>query len=194
MTVVDFLSRVMLVGVMAITLITQFVRIRRHRTVQQIEEVSPDPSQFLGWFLGIASIAAASHWLIRPMRLAGETPDGVRWIGLLLVIAGLILWYQAVRALGPNWIPGVAVRNQHRLVTHGPYRYVRHPMYSAFLLIGLGMGLAAPAWIIGIYVGLPYLAYLLRIPAEERMLRERFPRQWDQYAEKTGVLFPKWRQ
>lgn len=121
-----------------------------------------------------------------------SAPRGVPVLGVVLGGMGLLLLARTHAALGQNFSPVLDLRAAHTLVAVGPYRFVRHPMYtSGFLLFG-GMGLTSlnPA-----LAGPPLLALavlvLLRLPDEEAMMAERFGDAWHAYARTTGRLLPR---
>src|SRR5207249_3646753 len=93
-------------------------------------------------------------------------------------------------SLGKNLTDTVVTRRQHTLVTHGPYRWVRHPFYGVVCLWGLSLSLLTANWLIFL-VGVVALAMLIRrTRIEEAKLIERFGDQYRSYAEKTGRFFP----
>jgi protein-S-isoprenylcysteine O-methyltransferase Ste14 len=113
------------------------------------------------------------------------------FIGLALFVAALALFYATHKALGRNWSVTLAVRAEHSLVTGGVYRFVRHPMYTAFWMWAIAQAftlqnwLAGPAGIIGFGT-----LYLLRVAREETMMRETFGAAWDGYAARTPRILP----
>lgn len=73
----------------------------------------------------------------------------------------------------------------------GPYRYARHPMYTALFLIGIGLALLSANWVVGVsYLGSVLIMYLARISAEEQMMSEQFGEAYREYSERTGRLMP----
>lgn len=88
----------------------------------------------------------------------------------------------------------MALRQDHRLVTDGVYRHIRHPMYAAILLFSLAQGLLLANWLAG-WSALTTFALLcvIRVPREERMLERRFGEAWVAYRARTGRLLPRWR-
>ena len=84
------------------------------------------------------------------------------------------------------------VRENHALITDGIYKYVRHPMYSAFWLWAIAQAFLLPNWIAGFsgIVGFGTL-YLLRVRHEEQMMLETFGNAYAEYARRTGRVFPK---
>ena len=101
------------------------------------------------------------------------------------------LFHRSHADLGTNWSITLEVREGHRLVTGGVYRRIRHPMYTALFLYCLGLALAVPNWIAGpSYLVAFGLLFALRLGPEERMMRETFGREYDDYAARTQRLVP----
>ena len=113
------------------------------------------------------------------------------WAGVLLIALGLWLFHRSHADLGTNWSITLEVREGHRLVTHGVYRLVRHPMYLALLVYGLGFALALPNWLVGpSYLLAMSLLVALRLGPEERLMRETFGADYDAYAAGSKRLVP----
>lgn len=94
------------------------------------------------------------------------------------------------RYLGKNFSYTLIIKPDHQLITSGPYRFIRHPMYSAFLIFHIAIFLISGNWFIGIIwiVGL-LIIFLLRISKEEEMLLNKFSKQYREYQKRTGSLF-----
>jgi protein-S-isoprenylcysteine O-methyltransferase Ste14 len=119
-------------------------------------------------------------------------PLWLRWIGGVVVCLGIVLFGWAHQALGQNWTAILALSKEHEMVQNGPYRYVRHPMYSAFFVIGIGFGLLSANWLIGIIYLAPLLVmYATRVSTEEKMMIDRFGDSYREYMKHTGRLFPR---
>ena len=140
-------------------------------------------------FLGRAPDTAAPEDL-RLFQLH-QTQIGVRALGLFFAIAALGMFHLTHRALGRNWSISLDVRENHKLVTEGIYRRVRHPMYSAFWLWAIAQALLLPNWIAG-FAGLAGFAvlYFGRVAREERMMLETFGDSYRAYMARTGRVFP----
>jgi protein-S-isoprenylcysteine O-methyltransferase Ste14 len=107
------------------------------------------------------------------------------------VVIGLWLFYRSHADLGTNWSITLEVREEHRLITEGVYRVVRHPMYSALVLYSVGQALVIPNWVAGPSNLLAFAVLLaLRIRAEERMMDERFGDEYAAYSARTKRLIP----
>lgn len=138
---------------------------------------------FLYVFAGLFSFA---HFAI---------PESARWSGVLVGLSGSALFAWTHLALGKNWSGVLEIAKDHELVTNGPYQFVRHPMYSAFFLMGIGVLLLSANWLVG---GLNLAAvtymYFVRVADEESMMRDQFGQSYETYMDSTGRLFPQlWR-
>lgn len=118
-----------------------------------------------------------------------------RWTGgIALLAAYLLLFAWTHRSLGKHWSGLLEIHEDHALVTSGPYQYVRHPMYTAFMLSGLGFLFLSANWLIaGIYVVAVVAMIAPRIAAEEAMMVERFGELYQQYIARTGRFLPRFR-
>lgn len=119
-------------------------------------------------------------------------PLWAQWLGLILGITSLplILWVQV--ALGSNFSTTLHVRQDHSLVTQGPYRWVRHPMYTVLFIHIVALSLLSSNWYIG---GVPLLAFILivatRLKNEERAMVEKFGPAYQDYIRRTGRFLPR---
>lgn len=132
-------------------------------------------------------------WITTPaLAFADYRPRPLPTIaGVACLILGLWLLYRSHADLGSNWSITLEVREQHRLVTSGVYRHIRHPMYLALLLYATGQTLVVPNWIAGpAYLVAVAFLFALRVGPEERMMREQFGPVYDAYASRTKRLVP----
>ncbi len=117
-------------------------------------------------------------------------PSWLRWLGVVGGIAAVILLIWMFRSLGSNITDTVVIRREHRLVTHGPYRWIRHPLYTFGGLLFLCLSLVSAIWLIPL-LAIPTFAILIRrISIEEQALQERFGEEYVLYAARTGRFFP----
>ncbi len=113
----------------------------------------------------------------------------VQAIGLVLVLAGLSFAVWARIYLGRNWGMPMTRKEDPELVTSGPYRFVRHPIYSGLLLAAAGTALATNLlWLIGLIVMAGYFLYSARI--EEELMTASFPAVYPGYRARTKMLVP----
>ena len=113
-------------------------------------------------------------------------------LGLLSGIAFLWLFRRSHKDLGKNWSVSLEIRREHKLVTDGLYKYVRHPMYVSFWLWAIAQFCLLPNWFAGLagLVGVGIL-YFYRVEHEEAMMRAAFGASYDEYASRTGRIIPK---
>jgi protein-S-isoprenylcysteine O-methyltransferase Ste14 len=113
------------------------------------------------------------------------------WLGTALFAAALWLFYRVHKELGRNWSDSLEVREQHKLVTDGLYRYVRHPMYSAFFMWAVAQALLLPNWFAGFsgIVGFGIL-FLFRVGREEQLMLDTFGDEYRAYMARTARLIP----
>jgi protein-S-isoprenylcysteine O-methyltransferase Ste14 len=111
--------------------------------------------------------------------------------GTLVFALSLLLFYRTHRDLGRFWSVTLEIRQTHELVTTGVYRYVRHPMYSAFFLWAIAQALLLPNWIAG-PAGLAGFGTLFafRVAREERMMAATFGEAYQAYAARTRRVVP----
>ena len=133
-------------------------------------------------------------YLVNPAWMAWSSlplPLWLRWVGAGLMAACLPLIYWVFSSLGKNVTPTVVTRQEHSLVTHGPYRWVRHPLYTVGFLAFAGLSLAAANWFIGGVLVLGVIPLALRTPLEEERLVERFGDDYRAYMLRTGRYWPR---
>ena len=132
-------------------------------------------------------------WMITPLFKFADYPlhPSAFWTGVACLVAGLWLFRKSHLDLGTNWSITLEVRENHKLITNGSYRLVRHPMYLSLFVYGIGQALALPNWVAGpSYLAALGLLFAFRVIPEERMMRERFPSEYDTYASRTKRLIP----
>ena len=130
----------------------------------------------------VSPVFAFADYQLRPLPLAA---------GLACFVIGLWLFYRSHADLGTNWSITLQVREDHRLVTQGVYRHVRHPMYAALFLYSVGQLLALPNWIAGpSYLVTFGILFVLRVRAEERLMLEEFGADYTAYMARTKRLIP----
>ena len=143
---------------------------------------------------GIALWLGVFAYFINPAWMAWsqlELPSWLRLAGAALgmVTDGLILW--VFSSLGNNVSPTVVTRQRHQLVTSGPYRWVRHPLYTVGFLSYMSFAVLAANWYIAILAIVALWLLSLRVPAEEQALIARNGDTYRDYAKQTGRFLPK---
>lgn len=133
-------------------------------------------------------------YLLNPAWMAWSKiglPDWGRWLGVGLGIVCIVLIYWLFSSIGRGISPTSATRKQHTLVTSGPYRWVRHPLYSVGSSLYIAFGLMADNWFIAAMGMLAFIAMAIRTPREEANLIEKFGDEYREYMKRTGRYFPK---
>ena len=118
-------------------------------------------------------------------------PDWPRWIaaGVAVALIPVMVWVFA--SIGKNISASHDTRHGHVLVTHGPYRWVRHPLYSVGFLFAVAlMVITALWWLAGMI--LPLFVLLVRTTKEEAKLIETFGDEYRDYMKRTGRFLPRW--
>ncbi len=124
-----------------------------------------------------------------PFRPFIDSP-GLRATGALLLLGGLVLQYISIVTLGRAFSIGLDPEKQEHLVKHGPYRYVRHPIYAAFLGFFVGAWLLQPNRFFSIAMPVAIARVVLQAVREERMLLDRFGEQYREYMKSTTRFIP----
>ena len=110
-------------------------------------------------------------------------------IGAVLCILGIAFAIWARFHLGKNWSSHPALKENHEMVTSGPYRFIRHPIYTGILLAELGTGLAVGyIWLIPLVLGA--IIFVRRVSIEEKIMMKQFPDKYSEYKKHTKALIP----
>ncbi|KAI8878365.1 hypothetical protein K501DRAFT_258716 [Backusella circina FSU 941] len=139
---------------------------------------------FVIWFI---SLVIAPLWILVEIL---SLPFWLEWVGVVLISLGIGLMVWTTQS-NTFYLLSMATTDDHYICTDGPYRVLRHPGYSSFLLAFLGFGLATGNLIAFIMITvLVVYAYILRIQAEEQMMLDRFGVDYQQYMTETYRLLP----
>jgi protein-S-isoprenylcysteine O-methyltransferase Ste14 len=125
-------------------------------------------------------------------RAADYVPNNIAVLaGTAVYLAALLVFRLSHKSLGKNWSISLDIREKHRLISSGPYRLVRHPMYTSFLLMAIGQALLLPNWIVALagILGVTILVSL-RLKKEEAMMLEVFDKEYESYMHRTKRMIP----
>jgi protein-S-isoprenylcysteine O-methyltransferase Ste14 len=165
---------------------------RRVKTSARGESALP---RFLKYWLPII-VNLALMW---PTRWYQGTWLGMRFIpsvlwlaslGLLLAVAGLLFACWARSILGSNWSAVVQVKQDHELIESGPYRYVRHPIYTGLLLALAGTALLLGEWRAVLGFVIMFVSFWRKLRLEEAWLREYFGPAYGEYMQRVKAIVP----
>jgi protein-S-isoprenylcysteine O-methyltransferase Ste14 len=116
--------------------------------------------------------------------------DAVAVLGALLTMLGVGFACWARHVLGRNWSSVVQVKKDHELIQSGPYRRVRHPIYTGLLLAFFGTAMAIGEWRGAICVVIVAVSFWFKLKLEERWMRENFGAAYESYMQRTKALIP----
>jgi len=119
-------------------------------------------------------------------------PDAPYWgpVGLTAQLAFAALYLWGKRVLGRNWSGEITIKADHYLVRTGPYRVLRHPLYTGMIGMFLGTAIVWGEWHALVGLALCCIAYARKIVLEERQLREEFGDAYKQYRRSTWAVIP----
>lgn len=155
-----------------------------------------------GWFLLIAIRVLGGLGMLAAIGLVFASPSWMDWsfvplpvwlrwsgVGLGVLATALLMW--TFRTLGKNLTDTVVTRREHSIVTWGPYRWVRHPFYVAFLLGTTAIALVLANWLVLVIGVTAFVLLAIRSRKEEANLELRFGDDYRRYRERTGAFFPR---
>lgn len=186
---------IILAGVV-LMLVGLYHRIRSH-TGEKIDRWQEGVFILFGLRLtALVMFAGGIVWMIEPQWMSWSSlpiPVWLRWVGFAVAGCAGILWTWTVHTLGKNLTDTVVTRKEHSLVTSGPYRWVRHPFYTAFAIGVIGGSLAVANWFLLVLgsIGVGFLVARTRI--EEMKLVERFGDDYREFMKRTGRFLPRLR-
>lgn len=142
----------------------------------------------LAAFLSMLTYLLASSWMNWSKM---SSPEPVRWVGVIIGFIFVGLCYWVFSSIGSSITTTVATRREAKLITSGPYRWVRHPLY----IVGLGtfgsIGVIAYNWFIVSLIALIFIMLIIRTQDEEEHLIAKFGDEYREYMKRTGRFLPK---
>ncbi|AXK71266.1 isoprenylcysteine carboxylmethyltransferase family protein [Lysobacter sp. TY2-98] len=128
------------------------------------------------------------HSLLREQFVPHTVP--VYAVGLGLAVAGALLCIYARMLLGRNWSATVQLKHDHELIQQGPYRFIRHPIYTGFLLLFLGNAVMVGDWRGLLAVAIVFVSFWRKLRLEETWLGQHFGPAYAAYRQRTKALIP----
>jgi protein-S-isoprenylcysteine O-methyltransferase Ste14 len=117
--------------------------------------------------------------------------DVAAWIGVLLTAAGVAIAFWARYHLGANWSGVVTLKEDHELIRTGPYRAIRHPIYTGILLALFGTAVAMGEVRGLVAVAIAWLSFYLKARREESFLAQEFGPRFAEHQQHTGMFLPR---
>jgi protein-S-isoprenylcysteine O-methyltransferase Ste14 len=149
-----------------------------------------------GWAMRIAAVVIllAALYIDRNVGFVNvqlwNRTMGTSLIADILTFCGLIVMLRARVALGRNWSANVTLKEGHQLVQTGPYKYIRHPIYSGLLLMLLGLAIYAGSFVWAVLFLLFCVGAYYKARKEEDFLATSFPLEYGKYRKRTKALVP----
>ena len=154
-------------------------------------EADQGSTRAVGAAFGVALLTLLVAPLLNGRGIGRFGGERVAWGGVVAMLAGLALRTWATQVLGSFYTRTLRTEAEQRLIAEGPYRVVRHPGYLGSVLLWLGAGIATGNWIAVMAISFPVLGgYWYRMRAEEAMLAEAFPGEYESYARRTWRVVP----
>ena len=160
------------------------------RSVKPAQEVAWKASGFRWTMLWILVVLLLPKHSLQFLTAAATPTGALEILGLGLAVMGLLIALVARKTLADNWSSNIEFKKNHRLITDGIYGYVRHPIYTGIISMGLGSILVDQSlFVILLFIGVT--AFLLfKMNKEETLLQKHFPKEYTEYKKKTKALFP----
>ena len=151
-------------------------------------------SEMLGLAAALLGLAIIPAFYVATGIPEGADHPARLWavvVGAVIFCLAMWVFRRTHKELGRNWSITLEIRDKHELIRRGPYALVRHPMYTSFLLMGVGQAFLLPNWVAGL-AGLAGFAvlFLLRVDKEERMMMEMFGSEYRDYMADTKRIIP----
>jgi protein-S-isoprenylcysteine O-methyltransferase Ste14 len=169
---------------------------RKLATREKSVRHSTSADMFLVLVVGFAQIGVPLlAWWTPLFAFADHAwPASFVWPGAATFLAGLWLFWRSHTDLGTNWSVSLEIGREHRLVTSGVFRRIRHPMYASFFVMAVAQALLLPN---GIAAGAAFAAvsllYAVRKPREEAMMLAHFGAEYEAYMRRSGGVIPRLR-
>jgi len=177
-------------AVYAIWLLSEVMLSRLMRSKEQDQQNKDKNSLALIWLTIFIAIALGVYVSIRH-RFMISAHSSILYVGLFIILAGVILRLIVIRSLGRFFTTDVTIRTHHFLKKDGFYKYLRHPSYFASLISFVGLGISLNNWLSLIIVVMAvFCAFNYRIKVEEQALLEYFGQDYMHYKKMTKRIIP----
>ncbi|MCA1440874.1 isoprenylcysteine carboxylmethyltransferase family protein [Ensifer sp. IC4062] len=173
-----------------------FIRRPYERRAKRVRVVSNrrSRSETIGLAAALLGLAIVPGFYVATGKPEAADYPAHAWavvVGALTFAMAMWVFRRTHKELGRNWSISLEIRDKHELICRGPYALVRHPMYTSFLLMGVGQAFLLANWVAGLagLVGFAVL-FFLRVDKEERMMMEIFGSQYRDYMDRTKRIIP----
>lgn len=173
---------------------------KKNLSERQQESIKGNPLALIpGAIAALTTIIFGIEYIFAPgtfkFAYVLKYPDWIRWVGLVMLFLGNALLWSAHYHLGRSFSSFIAFKEQQEFIETGPYRYIRHPIYTAYVFSYLGGGLLASNLILTFVPPICFVVMVaLRIHEEETMLITEFGESYVSYMKRTDRFFPSFRK
>jgi len=172
-----------------------YTRKVQHSAASVLQQPKPGRATHIANLLALPALLSTVVYVIAPAWMSWSAfplPLWLRWLGVGVALGGFALLQWSQQSLGKNWSDAPRLVADQAMVVSGPYRWIRHPIYAAFLLILGSLLLISANWFIGgLWIGMTGLDVAARIRIEEGMMIDQFGEGYRAYMRRTGRLFPR---
>lgn len=165
------------------------------RSAKRAEQQEPFAKRLVAYWLPLLAamlLLGPGEWFGHSLLREQFVPHTltVYWIGFALVVSGAALAIGSRTLLGRNWSATVQLKQEHQLVTSGPYRWIRHPIYTGLLLLFLGNAVMVGDWRGLLAVAIVFVSFWRKFRLEESWLAAHFGEAYRLYQARTKALIP----
>lgn len=191
-----FFRAFFILALMAMMAIRVYYQSKVLRDKGEIEFKEGNVSLIAGSIAALTTIVFGTEYIFFPgyfsFAYVLHYPEWLRWLGGVALAGGMMLLGVSHHHLGRSFHSLVVTKENQVLVETGPYRWIRHPIYTAYLMNYIGGGLLSSNLILTIVPATMYaILVAVRIGKEEEVLGERFGQEYIEYVERTGRLIPR---
>lgn len=180
-----------------IILIAGFIRLyfeHAYKRVVHIKTYHSTREVLFVWIVGACFTLPGIIYLFTPWLdfAAFQILPLIRTLASLVMLLNILFFGWIHFSLGNNWSPVLQIRKEQELITTGPYKFIRHPMYTCIFVHALMILLVSSNWLLGLAGLISFgVIYPFRVKTEEKMMLDTFGDQYTDYMKRTGRLLPK---
>jgi protein-S-isoprenylcysteine O-methyltransferase Ste14 len=120
--------------------------------------------------------------------------EWIQWLGIVIALVPIFFLIWVHQYLDKQWSIALEIQEDHKLITTGPYRYVRHPMYLGIFTYTMGLMMISLDALVILFFAFTIWVNYRRIPREEQMLIQKFGDEYLEYMKRSGRLLPRFRR
>lgn len=166
------------------------VRAINTKTTQRLEPALSRTVRVVAILVSVVILSTTripAHWLYYPLWPQGLFPF---WLGAAITVGGLLFAVWAREHLGRNWSRSVTIKQDHELITSGPYALLRHPIYTGSLVGFLGLAIALSQVRGFVVLAIMFVVFWAKLSKEEQWMHSQFGETYSNYVHRTAALVP----